>query len=328
MAGPDVTIVVVPRERFSCSIESLERLYEVTDPPFALVYVDGRSPRKIRNYLRAASVRHGFTLLRQPRYLSPNQARNLAMPEVRTPYVVFMDNDLLVTPGWLGALLACAEESGSWAVGPLYFEGDPADEIIHMAGGDMEISGEPGARKISTTHRLQHVRCSDAPALERGLCDYLEFHCMLLRTDTFERVGPLDEQLLSTREHLDLCLRIKDAGGTMCFEPAARVTYLSPPPVRLGDIRYYWLRWSDAWSRASLEHFSATYGLEGAYVDRIEIMRHRRQAVFAPVQAWTRRLLGSKAERAVRRALIACEPRLNHALVRGVHQGKRRISAA
>jgi GT2 family glycosyltransferase len=315
LPSPAVTVVVVPRERFSRALESLERLYEVTDTPFDLVYVDGRSPRKVRDHLRAASEEHGFTLLREERYLAPNRARNLALPHVHTPYVVFMDNDLLVTPGWLDALVDCAEETGAWAVGPLYFEGDPGDELIHMAGGSIEFSGEAGRRTIRTTHHHQHVRLADAPALGRGACDYLEFHCALVRTDVFGRIGALDEGLLSSREHLDLCLRITEAGGTVWFEPASQVTYLSPPPVPLGDIPYYWLRWSDAWSRASLEHFSETYGIDGNYVDRVGIMRGRRQLVFAPVQAWTGRRLGGKAERVLGRALSAAEPRLNRLFV-------------
>src|SRR5262249_24309080 len=50
MHDPDVTIVVVPRERFSFARASLEALYRHTDPPFHLVYVDGGSPRRVRRY--------------------------------------------------------------------------------------------------------------------------------------------------------------------------------------------------------------------------------------------------------------------------------------
>ena len=41
----------------------------------------------------------------------------------------------------------------------------------------------------------------------------------------------LDTALLNTREHLDLCIGIREAGGSILFEPASTVTYKSPPPL-------------------------------------------------------------------------------------------------
>ncbi len=315
---PEVTIVVVPRERFSCSVQCLDRMYEVTQTPFRLVYVDGRSPRPVRNRLRSLAETHRFELLRSERFLSPNAARNLALPSVHTPYVVFVDNDLLVTPGWLDALLTAAKESGSWAVGPLYFEGDPADKIIHMAGGVMAFSGDPGRRTLDTDHRLQHVRMNDAPELERERCDYVEFHCVLLTAEALERIGPFDERYLATREHLNLCLDIEAAGGEVWFEPASQVTYLSPPPVPLTDIPYFWLRWSDAWSVSSLRTFCDEYGMDPSYVERVSIMRRRRQAVFAPALGALRRVAGDRTADFAARVLRKVEPVGNRLLSSGL----------
>ncbi len=313
----DVTIVVAPRERFSRSLESLERIYQLTDTPFELVYVDGGSPRPVQQGLEAAAARHGFTLLRHDHHLAPNHARSIGLARVTTPYVAFVDNDLMVTPGWLDTLLTCAEQTGAWAVGPLYFEGDPADEIIHMAGGDMRLGeGEPGQRTFETTHRLQHVGLADAPGLSRQRCDFVEFHCALVRVDAIERVGGLDDRLLATREHLDLCLRIADAGGEVWFEPASRVTYVTPPPVDLRDVPYFLRRWSEEWSRTSLEHFQEKYGIEPQYLERLRIMRNRRQVAFEPVRRAARKVGGRRAERLTDRVLRKTEPVVNRRLFR------------
>lgn len=43
--------------------------------------------------------------------------------------------------------------------------------------------------------------------------DFVEFHCVLVRTAAFDSIGPLDEGLLSSREHLDLCLQVRANGG-------------------------------------------------------------------------------------------------------------------
>lgn len=62
--APKVTLVVVPRERFSFTMTSLENIYEMTDIPFKLVYVDGGSPAPIRDYLKKQSQEKGFELIR------------------------------------------------------------------------------------------------------------------------------------------------------------------------------------------------------------------------------------------------------------------------
>jgi GT2 family glycosyltransferase len=312
--APQVTIVVVPRERFSCSIEVLERLYELTTVPFELVYIDGRSPRRVRDALRRLATSHGFRLIRTENYLTPNAARNLALPHIRTPYIVFVDNDILVTPGWLESLLAAAEETGAWAVGPLYFEGDPADEVIHMAGGDLAFSGEAGRRQITTDARRYHQRLADAPGLVRERCDYIEFHCVLLRSEALDAIGRFDDRYQATREHLDLCLRIGEAGREVWLEPASRVTYLSPPPVPLSDLTYFWLRWSDAWSLASMHVFCQDYGIDPAYAERIFIMRNRRLLAFSSLFAWVGRRLGKRAEKSTREVVRRLEPVGNRVL--------------
>ena len=55
-----VTIVVVPRERFQFARESLESLYENTEFPFKLVYVDNHSPAKLRRYLKPKHRQRDF----------------------------------------------------------------------------------------------------------------------------------------------------------------------------------------------------------------------------------------------------------------------------
>ncbi len=85
-----VTIVVVPRERFSYTRESLESIYKDTDYPFDLVYVDGGSPPRIKRYLEDIAREKQFQLIRTDYYLSPNRARNLGLGQVKTKYVVFM----------------------------------------------------------------------------------------------------------------------------------------------------------------------------------------------------------------------------------------------
>jgi hypothetical protein len=260
-----VTLVVVPRERFSLTQRSLEDLYEHTTLPFHLIYVDAGAPPPVRRYLEVAAGERHFQLIQVDRFLSPNEARNLAQRQVKTKYVVFLDNDVLVTPGWLEELVRCAEETGAWVVGPLYLIGELSEQTIHMAGGVAHIKEEGGQRIFYDEHLLADSPLAEVrSSLQRRPCDYVEFHCALVRNDVFERLGPLDEKLLSVHEHIDLGLLVKRAGGSVYIEPLAVITYVPPPPCEWRDFPYFMMRWSDAWNRATIRHFKEKWGYSRA----------------------------------------------------------------
>jgi GT2 family glycosyltransferase len=256
------TVVIVPREQFRVTQASLESIRAHTDFPHKLVYVDGGSPASTRRYLRTRARQMGFPLIRSDHYISPTEARALALPHVDTEYVCFIDNDVIVTPGWLDRLVRCADETGAWAVGPLYCNEDPALGIIHMAGGLAHIREENGRRAFFEEHRFpQQLLARVQGQLRRAPTELIEYHCMLLRSETFDKFGSQDPRYLSCAESLDICLRLRDAGYPVYLEPAAIVSNLQPPPFRWSDVPYYLLRWSDAWNRISLRCFRETWDI-------------------------------------------------------------------
>lgn len=262
MLDPLPTIVVVPRERFGVTRRSLEAIYANTSGPFHLVYVDGGSPAPIRRYLADQARARGFTLVRTDRYLTPNEARNLGVQHARTRYIVFIDNDAVPAPGWLDKLVECAETTGAWIVGPMYFIGEPEHEEIHMAAGDARIEERPTGRRFVERHRFAGKHLADVRAqLARTPCEQMEFHCMLVRAEVFGRLGPLDEALRSVAEHTDLCMLVRRAGGEVYFEPDARVTYITGGRFRCSDHAFYLRRWSHAWNESSIERFRVKWDL-------------------------------------------------------------------
>ena len=312
--GPLVTVVVVPRERFSLTKLCLERLYAVTPAPFALVYVDGGSPRRIKRYLEDQAKQRGFLLVRTDRYLSPNEARNLGLRYVNSKYVVFIDNDVLVSPGWLEALVRCAEETEAWLVGPLYCFGTPEFTIVHMAGGTANIEQREGRRNLVERHHLPGKRLAAVRAdLHRTPCELVEFHCILARTDVFERIGPIDEGFPSDFEHIDLCLSVREAGGAIYLEPSALVNWVTPPPLAWSDLPYFMLRWSDAWNRASLRHFREKWQMTEDDPNRhyAFVTQYRRRAL-RPLWTLIRRTIGWRLGTWLeRRVLFPMEETLN-----------------
>ena len=312
-----ITIVVSPRERFSYTRESLESIYAHTALPFHLIYVDGGSPAPVRQYLETEAARLGFQLIRTEYYLSPNQARNIGLSHVKTPYVLFIDNDVEVSPGWCDRLLQCAEETNATVVCPLTCIGQPLHQKIHLAGGEarivLEVQGDDPRYKVHEKHYFVNRPVADVQdQLERRQCEFAEFHCMLVRTAIFQQTGLLDRKLRSTREHIDFCLTVTQAGGTIYCEPDSVVTYVPDILYRWSDLSFFMLRWSDEWEEKSLKHFRKKWELpkkDKYFKKRYRRMGHRRHHAF--LRPFIRKLTFGKAIPWLEQGAIALERRLN-----------------
>jgi GT2 family glycosyltransferase len=272
----DITLVVIPRERFSMARESLESLQANTPPGLRMIYIDGGSPRDLRDYLRDAQRQQGFELIRTGHYLSNNQARNIGLARVQTPYVALVDNDLIFASGWLQALMQCADETAADVVAPLICEGWPAQTTMHYAGGEYvpadELDGfhadQHGQRELREKQFGLKLPLNEwRERLQRGPTGFCEPHCILARMSLLRQIrpAPFDEAMLATKEHLDFCMSVRALGGHIVFEPAAIVTFMLPcaaRPLQPSDLPFYFLRWSDDWQHRSLDHFRRKWRLE------------------------------------------------------------------
>ncbi len=145
---------------------------------------------------------------------------------------------------------------------PLYLEGKPEDEIIHMAAGFAHFRHKQERKTFYERHRFCKRRIAGVrDKLQREETELLEFHCAFVRAAIFEKLGFLDENLLSTAEHLDLCLAVREAGGAIYFEPSAVISYVLPASFEEWDLPFFLLRWSDEWNRNSLKHFQEKWQL-------------------------------------------------------------------
>ena len=315
---PSITIIVSPRERFSHAQKSLESIYAHTQIPFKLIYVDGGSPRYVQDYLRQKSQEWDFELIRTDYFLSPNQARNLGLTQTETDYVVFIDNDVEVAPGWLNYLATCVEETQATVVSPLTCIGKPIGERIHLAGGEarivLQFKGKKVKRRVHEKHYFVNRPVAEVQnQLQRCQCEFAEFHCMLVRRSIFDKIGPLDENLLSTREHIDFCLTVAQAGGTVYCEPASVVTYVPEVLYRWFDLAYFMLRWSNEWEIRSLQYFQKKWNLpkkDKYFKKRYGRLGYRRHQAF--LKPWIKRLLLGHTPSVIVNTSVTLERKLNN----------------
>lgn len=339
MTQPKVTLVVGPRERFSYTQESLDSIYANTNYPFDLVFVDVCSPPKIQAYLQKKSRKQSFKIIKTDHYISPNQARNVGLQYVLdhtdSDYVVFIENDVIVKNGWLSKLVTCAEETNAAVVGPLTCIGQPAHQVIHNAGGKSYIKidvkdGKPRRRIKQSAYLTGRAIADVQDQLYRTQCDYVEFHCILARTAIFAQTGLLDEGMLATREHIDFCFMVTQAGGTIYNEREAVITTdtlgidsnkegllawfgeLKLPDFKCSDLPYFMIRWSDRWDRASLDHLRQKWDLteDKYFIKRYAALGGRRHELL--IKPLVQRLTFGKGSPWLERQLIRLERAFNH----------------
>ena len=330
---PSVTIVVVPREQFSVAGRALQVLYDRSRYPFSLIYVDGGSPRTVRRQLEAQAKERGFTLIRTEGYLTPNHARNLALAQVTSTYVVSLDNDVLVTPGALDALVRCAEETGASVVGPVTCIGEPEGAIVHSAGGLAHIDERHGHRRLVHQNHFESARLEDVrPALRRMPTELVEFHCVLIRTEILARIGPLDEAILNDPHHVDFCMMVREAGGSIYLEPTALVTQIAPPPVQWSDLAFFLQRWNAPATRRSLRHFTRKWRLpqdDPSVQELAEWLVDRRKLAFRGLHGAVKRVVGWRVGSSLERAcLVPLEAAVSGVLFYALrHQGAPRTES-
>jgi GT2 family glycosyltransferase len=333
MSLPLVTIINTPRDRFGYARRSLESVYQFTEIPFHLVYVDAGSPKKVQKEIANLRKEKNFEWIRVNHYLPPSVGRNLAAKSVTTPYVVFMDNDCIVSQGWLTALVRCAEETGAVVVSPLICEGDPLHTIVHFSGGQVTLTKKNFNGKEITVladqnHDTQGQKVADLrPRLKREETGAAEFHCVLMRRDFLEKMGYFDEAVVS-KELIDLRLSVLKFGGKMYLEPDALVSFMSEPPLgpplEPMDIPYYLLRWSDKWELSSLHRLRDKWGLseDEFFAKRYENLGWRRRMFI--VKPFVRRLFFGANNRLIDNLFYKIEARLNPLLVWDYERKKRK----
>lgn len=237
MTTPSVTIGWFPRERFSIAAESLQTLLKHS-PECPLIIIDAATPSRYMDDIRKVLGNHPVEIISTDRPILPATSKNLILDRVETEYVALVENDVLYTPGWLESLLEACEREPADVAAPLIYDGrEYKSHFDKHLGEVLPSTSEPGKREVVPLSKQRNS------ATHRERVQFVEQHCLLFRTDTFERIGRYDEEL-NTRDEVDLSMALYDAGCTVVLEPASRIHYV-PPTWRPDpeEIPFYANRW-------------------------------------------------------------------------------------
>ncbi len=137
----------------------------------------------------------------------------LEAPEVG--WVLLLNTDVEVDPGFLAPLIRACEDPDMGAAGPKIYYYDHPDRLW-AAGGRLRIretvAVELGRGKL------------DGPRWNRARdVTYLTTCCLLIPRDVLEEVGPLDPAYFINVDDADWCRRALDAGYRLRYVPESRI---------------------------------------------------------------------------------------------------------
>ncbi len=165
---------------------------------------------------------------RNPANWGFGRGNNPAMRDAPGPFVVLLNSDTRVRPGWLRALVDTmeAEPRAGAATAKLLFPDDGARRgQIQNAGGMLLPDGSGRDRgTVVAAGQVSHE-------LDDGRYDIGEevfFFCgaaVMLRKAALEKVGYFDERYFMYYEDLDLSWRLRVHGWTVVFAPGAVVQH-------------------------------------------------------------------------------------------------------
>ena len=185
-----------------------------------ILCIDDASPAGSLDQLAALVVECGdglLQLVRQPENLgylrSCNHGASLATGEL----ICFLNNDTVVTPGWLSELIRTLDGfPDAGLVGPMLIY---PDGRLQEAGGIVWRDGSA----------WNYGRDDDADDPDYGFCrdvDYISGACLLMRTELFRRIGGFDNRYAPAYyEDTDLAMAVRDLGYRVLMQPLAKVIH-------------------------------------------------------------------------------------------------------
>lgn len=198
---PGLTTLIVPCwNGLSYTKRCLESVARWTDAPYEVVAVDNGSTDGTGAYLRSLR-RPRVRVVSNKRNLGFARAINQGIAAARGRWIVWLNSDVIVTPGWLGGLLAAARRHPRvGAVGPYT---NSINGLQRGGPGGYTMKTLPGAAQAWSLARAGRAR-----SVHR-----LTGFCLLHPREAVDAIGGLDERFgLGCYEDFDFCLRLIQSG--------------------------------------------------------------------------------------------------------------------
>ncbi|MCL4533651.1 MAG: glycosyltransferase [Bacteroidetes bacterium] len=197
------SIVILCRNQAEYTARCVRSIVQHTAEPYELVFVDNASrdeTPEVLSMLRGELPNVRVIANRENAGFAGGNNQGLAA--ARGDVVVLLNNDVVVTPGWLGRLLRPLELHGGLGI-----VGPRSNFVVGaQLVADVPYADDAGLDKFAAEWAAAHAGEVGETAIVKGFC-------MAIRRPLIERIGGLDPQFFPGNfEDDDYCLRARLAG--------------------------------------------------------------------------------------------------------------------
>lgn len=196
-----------------------------------VILVDNGSTDGTGDYLK--TLPDYFKVITNQQNLGFARACNLGAAAARGDFLVFLNNDTVALPGWLGQMLNVMEKEEQVGIvgSKLLFP----DGTIQHAGVVVAAAPYP----ISPYHAY-YQQPGDLPAANK-MRDYqaVTGACLLIKRDLFVAVGAFDEDFINGYEDVDLCFKVRQQGYRVVYCPTSVLYHHQSVSEGRADYNYH-----------------------------------------------------------------------------------------
>jgi len=214
--NPVISIIVPVYNEISQTIACLKSIYQQrVSCTYEVIIADDASPDPFHKILKDIP---GIRYVRHPQNLHFLLNCNRAAEHARGEYLIFLNNDTLVKPGWMENLLATFREHGNVGIAGsklVYPTGE-----LQEAGGIIweDASGWNWGKGQNADHPIYNF--------VRDV-DYISGASLMIPTELWKEIGGFNEELEKAYyEDADLCFKVREMGYRVVYQPSSVVVHI------------------------------------------------------------------------------------------------------
>jgi GT2 family glycosyltransferase len=214
-----VWVVIPTWNRHDDLLACLDSLSRVTYHPLRILVIDNASDDGSAESVE--TIYPFVTVIRLSENVGAPKASNIGFKHALTKgadYVLRLDSDTIVSPGFLEPLVNKAEEDPTIGViSPKIYYYDPPD-LIWYAG----VDAHPWHYGSINDHI--NKRDNEINDLSRDV-DYVWGAAMLIKSEVLEKTKGFDPDFFIYYEEIDFCLRVKELGYTLYYNSKSTIRH-------------------------------------------------------------------------------------------------------
>lgn len=217
---PLVSVIIPNKDEKDTLKKCLDSLLAKTEyRNFEILVVENNSETdEIFDYYREIDGRNGIHVVYWDREFNYSAINNFGAAQAKGEYLVCLNNDMeIMDGGWLSELLSHCQRPGTGLVGArLYYP----DDTIQHAGIIIGIGGIAGS--VFVGMKRSHTGYMHRESLQQDL-SAVTAACWMVSREAFDAVGGFEEQLAVAFNDVDFCLRLREAGYLVVYNPYAEL---------------------------------------------------------------------------------------------------------